>query len=278
MSEESICFVGDVHGSASWFGYVLRQVSEFGVRRVIQLGDFGLWPGRDGQRYLDEIARLLSQYVAELIFIDGNHDWHEERLRFRPENDGLVTLRPRLRYAPRGTVLDLDGLRVLAIGGAPSIDADQRVEGVNWWRDEILSSKDAERCLAAGVADVVVAHDCPAEVTLSGLERWAPGEAHRALMSVILASARPRWWFGGHYHRRHSELVTHQEGFRTRVEILHCEQSTSSGMGWTVVEIEALRRSGDDQVVVPPSGVGAKRIDASAMNPESSARQKSKEV
>ncbi len=67
---------GDWHGNLPWALEVLRRAAEQGATCVIQLGDFGYWGGRHGDRYgtwtasRGELARLEMQ----LYFVDGNHE------------------------------------------------------------------------------------------------------------------------------------------------------------------------------------------------------------
>lgn len=253
-------FVGDSHSDAPWLTMVMSAAKNAGSDRLIQLGDFGLWPGRSGETFLNEVAGSLEHYDMELLFIDGNHDWHEQRLQFQPDEDGLVTVRPRLRFAPRGTVLELvPGVRALAIGGAPSIDRGYRTQGVSWWPEETVSYAEMERCIKVGQVDVVLAHDAPLGPHFRALAPWETGLAHRKLMSEIWVSARPRWWFSAHYHQRVSEQV-YRDGLSTRFEILDCNISQESGFGWVTIDDEALRLRGDNSRISPAAGRLTKTI------------------
>jgi hypothetical protein len=245
MARESVCFIGDSHGNEPWVHFVVQFAAEEGVRRFVQVGDFGFWPGPEGKAFLQNVSAHLVGLNAGMTVIEGNHDWHEWLATLVPESDGLVTIAPHLRWAPRGTVFPLPGAdRCLAVGGAPSIDQDSRIEGVDWWRGETLTAAEVEQCLAAGPVDVVVAHDCPVEIPVSGLLGWPPGEAHRRIMSAIWTSARPRWWFSGHYHQRVSARLANPDGSSTRFEVLDCDESEDTGRGWIIVEAADLSEAG----------------------------------
>lgn len=262
---ELITFVGDSHGQAGWLNLVIRTAAREGSHLLLALGDFGLWPGGGGERFLDDVERHLTKHDSTMLWIDGNHDWHDRRLEFLPENDGLVTIRPHLRYIPRGTVFSLPGApRCLAVGGAVSIDKEWRTEGVNWWATEALQPDDVGRCMAAGEVDLVVSHDAPLEVQVGRIS-FPEGDAHRQLLSQIRASARPRWWWGGHWHERLSQL-SGVGGFTTRFEVLHADVSQNKGLGWAVVDSDVFALDGDDPTVTPPPGEFAKVI--SARHPE----------
>jgi hypothetical protein len=58
---QRILVAGDWHGDQAWALNVIKRVPELltaeRTRLVLQLGDFGIWAGQDGQRYLaDQLA------------------------------------------------------------------------------------------------------------------------------------------------------------------------------------------------------------------------------
>ncbi len=220
LDAPAVALVGDSHGALGWAQRVVRRAAADGVHHLIQLGDFGYWPKKAaGRHFLDELDRELERAGSHLWWLRGNHEDQHALLSLAPGDDGLVPISDRIRWIPDGTVIDWSGRRVLVLGGAPSIDADERDEGVDWFPTEILSEAAVRAALAAGPVDVVLSHDCPAGVDLGRLTDWGPGDNHRALLAKIAASARPRLWAHGHYHRsRTSEAVF--AGRRCQVESL----------------------------------------------------------
>ena len=67
---QRILVAGDWHGDQAWALNVIKRVPELlaaeRTRLVLQLGDFGIWPGRDGQRYLAAVGWALDQVDAQL--------------------------------------------------------------------------------------------------------------------------------------------------------------------------------------------------------------------
>ena len=61
---ERILVAGDWHGDQAWAVNVIKRVPELlageRTRLVLQLGDFGIWAGRDGQRYLAAVGWALD--------------------------------------------------------------------------------------------------------------------------------------------------------------------------------------------------------------------------
>ena len=165
-----ILVAGDWHGNEDWAVSVIRRVPSMLAgeprRLILQLGDFGVWPDRVGRRYLTRISALLAEVDAELWFIDGNHEDFPQLARLASDRtpDGRVVVRPRLFHLPRGYRWTWHGLRWLGCGGGVSLDRAVRTEGVDWFPAEEITDAQEAAVIAAGHADVLVSHDCPAGV------------------------------------------------------------------------------------------------------------------
>lgn len=55
---------------------------------ILQVGDFGIWPGRGGQLYLEAGDQALAEAGLRLWFIDGNHEDFEQLLTIRSRRRG----------------------------------------------------------------------------------------------------------------------------------------------------------------------------------------------
>ena len=75
---QRILVAGDWHGNREWAINVIRRADQLlagqSTRLILHLGDFGIWPGLDGERYLAGVVWALKQVRAELWFVDGNHE------------------------------------------------------------------------------------------------------------------------------------------------------------------------------------------------------------
>src|SRR5271166_3560249 len=106
-----VLVAGDWHGNQEWALHVIKRVPQLlaaeRTRLVLQLGDFGVWPGPAGKRYLDAISAVLQLVDGELWFIDGNHEDFPQLAQAGQEPgakvaDGRLRLRPRVYHLPRG--------------------------------------------------------------------------------------------------------------------------------------------------------------------------------
>jgi hypothetical protein len=210
-----ILVAGDWHGNHLWAVNVIRRIPQLlsGEERriILHLGDFGIWPGTDGRRYLGTVSSVLAEQDAELWFVDGNHEdfTQLESLGSGMLPDGRVPVVPRIYHLPRGHRWDWHGRRWLACGGGVSLDRACRRAGSDWWPQEEISDEQERALTGAGVADVMVCHDCPAAVPHSFPRppaEWSQADlrrndAHRARLQRITAAIRPRYLMHGHLHR-----------------------------------------------------------------------------
>ena len=247
-ARDRICFVGDTHGERDRMEVIVSEAARRGARTIIQVGDFGIWPEMRHSRpqtdgFEVEVAAMLERHGVDLLlFVDGNHDWHPWLRACRRKHEALLaengpadadsTLTQRtvpvedtgrVRWAPRGSLLELAGLRILCCGGAPSIDPELRVPGQSWWPEEEITDDDVACSCAVGRVDVLVTHDASELVAIPGIvDRWAPGEASRHRVERIRAATTPRWAFSGHYHKRLSAIVDDGRS-QTCWQVLGCE-------------------------------------------------------
>lgn len=92
---------------------------------------------------------------------------------------------------------------VFFVRGADSIDKQDRVEGVSWWRNEELTQKQGYEALEAYAKAkpyAVLSHDCPQSVA-NDVWRLPPSRT-RQLLQTMFETHQPEKWFFGHHHNR----------------------------------------------------------------------------
>ena len=78
-------------------------------------------------------------------------------------------LRPNVLHLMRGEIFEIDGLRVLAFGGAASHDKEARKPYISWWPEEIPNAADFENaCKNLGSVgwevDLALTHTAPGSI------------------------------------------------------------------------------------------------------------------
>jgi hypothetical protein len=209
-----ILAAGDWHGNTRWAERVIWKaetlLADEEHRIVLHLGDFGVWPGC--QDYLFKVSAALEQADAVLYFVDGNHEDHDQLdelsdAGFMPPPLWL-TRDGRIRWLPRGYRWTWHGRRWLALGGGVSLDRVSRIEGAGWWPQEEITDEQEAGVIAAGPADVMVTHDCPAGIrhvfpqppSWWDLRDLARSDAHRDRLQRVVGKVQPSHLMHGHLH------------------------------------------------------------------------------
>lgn len=222
-----IAVAGDWHGNTYWALSVIDKACEalkdepYAI--IVHLGDFGIWPGKGGEKYRRKINNKLKQKNAVLFFIDGNHEnfsYLERRARRTTVPDlgdriwdGAVQIADNLFHLPRGKRWQWHGKKWLACGGAVSVDKKWRVLGKSWWKQEIITPEQAEFVKAGGICDIMLTHDAPSMVFMAlpvGMfphKEIAEANDHRALLQSIVEAVQPSRLMHGHMHRYHEKHI-----------------------------------------------------------------------
>lgn len=222
---KSFLFIGDSHGDLAFVEHASNLARKHSAE-IISVGDWGfLWPGHDQLR---DLSDMLVGAGVRMYFCDGNHDDHArlKKLRGRIRVQG-VHIDVNVIYQPRGSVYeDDDGTRFLFLGGAPSIDRDDRTEGLSWWPEETITEPEFQLARSAkGPIHVLVTHDAP-DYPPGFSPKGTPGYRRDQTQSMrridaLIRQHRPALHIHGHWHTRYSRA--HKNG--TRIIGLDCNQN-----------------------------------------------------
>lgn len=213
-----VAIAGDWHGNTGWALSVISAAALAGACAIVHTGDFGLWPGDWGERYLDTVDQALDELAMALIFVDGNHEDHGQLATWPRAGTGAHEIRGNIGHLPRGYRWEWDGKTWLALGGAVSPDRAMRTPGHSWWPEEAITDADVQRCIAGGPADVMITHDAPATTgALSGYLasngfRMSGQLLHECYMSrmrvrEVVDAVQPQLLVHGHYHHRYDDQL-----------------------------------------------------------------------
>lgn len=220
-----VVVVGDTHGNTEWLcGVVEKTVGLLpnGQPKIfVQLGDFGIWEGVYGVRFLNDLTWVLGKNNSYLLFVCGNHECFpllEKLTRDSPEppeGSGIPTgarkVTERIWHAPRGLSWSWQGKRWVACGGAVSVDKALRTEGLDWWPQEEITNLQVELFRHMGKVDVLLTHDRPSRFFIH-LPPWpldwdladkVRAELHRDKVDIIYSYTQPELLLHGHYHQSH---------------------------------------------------------------------------
>lgn len=181
--------IGDVHGKFMRYVSIIDQLDTDSV----QIGDFGL--GFAG-------CKLTDDFITEYLQKEGNM----EHRFIRGNHDNPQTCYDTPEFIPDGTVKD----NIMFIGGAWSIDSSLRTEGLDWWADEEVSTKEWYIFLdmyAISKPEIMITHDCPQFFSTKYIvdEGLAMGNvAYKTVtgqaLEVCFDMHKPKLWIFGHWH------------------------------------------------------------------------------
>lgn len=222
---------GDCHGQFSRFKH-LDKTSNTGV---IILGDVGLNYNLDENDHVRKKS-LCNHYPHTFYCVRGNHEARPgEYLGMKLIHDenvgGAVWIEeefPRIRYFCDWGFYTIDGLSVLVIGGAYSVDKYYRLaQGYKWFEDEQLAPFEREACMRNikhKEFDLVLSHTCPlslqpTDLFLRGLDQSTVDNSMEIWLEELANKVEWKLWLFGHYHADRIEWP-HVEQFYYEMELL----------------------------------------------------------
>lgn len=217
-----IFLTGDTHGDA----YNGMDLCKFSTSRfpegeeltkndlVIILGDFGfIWSRKetDSSVYW---RKWLQNKPWTTAFICGNHENHEmlAELPQVPMFGSTVGVAyGNIYHLKRGEIYDIAGKLFFTMGGAMSIDKENRLDRISWWREETPSWAEFERGLAnlevyGNKVDYILGHTCPREIARVYKNKFGFSECEKEkdptcqFFDTLIQSVSYRSFWFGHWH------------------------------------------------------------------------------
>ena len=217
-----IMLLGDVHGGwASLTKLIKKERPEL----IIQLGDFGYFPRSDFFGYGDTSS--INLMGANIVFCGGNHeDWYSLNEIARSNR---LEISPGIFYAPRCSTMVLpDERKILFMGGAASIDRNVRIEGVDWFREEIILEGVMYRLPDINI-DVLACHTTPLEF-LPIKDSFEFPDPSRGILSEIVKKYSPPNLYCAHWHVKREYF--HKETLTKMICLCDLYDGTLGGDSW----------------------------------------------
>ena len=172
-----LTIIGDVHGLHDSYLNLATK-----CEATVQVGDFGF-----------DYSCMSGMDPDAHKIIGGNHD-----------NYDIVHLCPN--YLGDYGMANVGGVGFFFVRGERSVDANLRIEGRNWWRNEELDMANAYAAIesySTNKPDIVITHGCPADVLpffVTNPSKVTPSRTAQFL-DAMLNEHRPKLWVFGHHHR-----------------------------------------------------------------------------
>lgn len=162
----SITLIGDTHGE---FRKIPKLPNE---NKLIVLGDFGfVWYNRFHSKYKCQQKNLLN-FKNKTLVVLGNHENYSviESLPIIEKYGGKVRkCTNNIFFLMNGEVYIIEDKKFFVMGGAKSVDRNNRIENVSWWGQELPTTSDYENGLANlekhdYKVDYILSHECCSDI------------------------------------------------------------------------------------------------------------------
>ena len=200
-------FLGDVHGESP----LMRDFLNSEEKYCLQLGDFGFIFKYNDWKWNRFLNHFEKNYPNKMIFtVLGNHENYDS-IEKMPVKDMFGARCRKIRsnvYAiERGEILSIEGLNILCIGGADSIDKAWRQDGISWWAQEKISDTDVKKTVEKGLTcsfDMVCSHAMPAFFMLQNFtpcfQTGSEFSLEKIYCDIENNGGHIPLWIGGHVH------------------------------------------------------------------------------
>ena len=200
-------FLGDVHAESP----LMRDFLNSEEKYCLQLGDFGFIFKYNDWKWNKFLNHFEKNYPNKMIFtVLGNHENYDS-IEKMPVKDMFGARCRKIRsnvYAiERGEILSIEGLNILCIGGADSIDKAWRQDGISWWMQEKISDMDVKKTVEKGLTcsfDMICSHAMPAFFMLQNFtpcfQTGSEFSLEKIYCDIENNGGHIPLWIGGHVH------------------------------------------------------------------------------
>ena len=208
----SVIVCGDIHGK---WGPINTLINQKHPDIILQCGDFGWWPHFHGKTGLG--SGIFDQYgirngSTKIYWAPGNHENWDDLDKY---GYSITEVAQNVFYCPFGSTITLPNDDVVMFcGGARSIDADSRIEGISWWRQEVITRQDFNHLLdevSVPNVDIMISHTVPnsfieaAKWDRFNVEKYR--DSSTTALQAIFEIYKPKRWFSGHFHNWKKMLI-----------------------------------------------------------------------
>ena len=218
---KKVAISGDWHGDTTWALDMIRAVHDRGIKVILHVGDFGIWPGKSGASYLRKVNNALADRGMILLLTAGNHEDYTqigkaEQVEGMPDGFKARAHAPHVIILDRPTRWMMGGRSFISVGGANSIDFQGRTLGKDYWLEEQITDEQVDLAREGGHAEIMISHDTATGVMdgiVDSASEWTDEGFKYAQKSSdqlkrITDDVRPVVNFFGHYHRFINRTVT----------------------------------------------------------------------
>jgi hypothetical protein len=203
-----IYITGDTHGTND-FGKL--STSRFPEQKnmtkndsLIICGDWGgVWYGSPKDNYL---INWYNDKPFTTIIVLGNHENYDAIEKYPVvsfHGSPAYKISDSIFCLHRGYIYNIEDKKFFAFGGAQSTDAEWRIEGESWWKQELPSNEDyniSKQTLKNNpCVDYIITHAAPTSIQ-SFLSIYDYSNKLTNYLEDVKNNVQFQHWYFGHYH------------------------------------------------------------------------------
>lgn len=204
---------GDCHGDFRKLVHFIDKMKLGANDNIIVLGDMGLYWRYDKRDAQDFIDFYEANYQTTIYWIEGNHENFNLIKKLPLDIGGCFRIcSPHIRMMIRGGVYIINDLKILACGGADSVDRGLRQEGLTWWADERISEETIDTIInhyKDWDFDIVISHAAPRKIVDNNkailcelnLDENKIDHTSEDRLQQLRGNIKFKKWYFGHYHQ-----------------------------------------------------------------------------
>lgn len=205
-----IYVTGDIHGEIDRFNENFKE-QQFLTKDdyLIVCGDFGLlWNNSEEEK---QLRKTLEEKNFTTLFIDGNHENFNILNNYKVEiwNGGKIhKISDSIIHLMRGQFFTIDNKKIFTLGGAASIDKENRIPYLSWWPEEVPNTSELREAFFNIYkndckADYILTHDC-SDAILDKLGiykyKFIDDNGLKEIFKIIENECKFSHWYFGHHH------------------------------------------------------------------------------
>lgn len=184
---------------------------------LIITGDFGLISYHSNKNKQEKyFKKWYNEKPWTTLFVDGNHENFDRLLsdefsEVEMFGSKVKQISDSIFYLQRGHVYTIEEKTFFTFGGGESIDKNQRIEFISWWKQEMPTYKETDLGISNlkkcnNKVDYIITHTCSHEMfgeLCSRFDLSYKQNAEKSLrdfFSWIERNIQFEKWFFGHYH------------------------------------------------------------------------------
>jgi len=195
---------------------------------IIIAGDWGFpWNNSTLNEDLYWLNWIDKYCRATILFVDGNHDRNDLFAKMpviEMFGGGVNKINNSVYHLMRGNVYNINDIKIFTFGGAYSIDTHRRIEGKDWWPEEMPSKAEEDFGLEnlekhGNKVDYIITHDAP--FSFPGSHHYGEENGLKKYLNHINTIVEYKYWFFGHHHVDIDFKATKENGFTKNFRCLY---------------------------------------------------------